>query len=347
MTVWLVLSATVGVALSADLFLHRRGQAMSFGTAVAWTAAWVSLGLSFGAFVLAAQGTTAAGEYYAGYLVEWTLSIDNVFVFAVLFSYFGVPRELQHRALFWGVVGALLFRIVFILVGVELLHRFAWTTYSLGAFVAAAGAWMIAGRREVDLGRHPVLRLAHRVAPVSDGYRGDRFLVRENGVRVATPLLVLLFVIATTDVAFAVDSIPAILAITSSAFVVVASNAFAILGLRSLYFCVVGAMSRFAYLRLGLGAVLLFVGGKLLLADLVGGVPIGASLAVIAGLVATSLAASGLASRITAPVAPSPGSAGVGPGGGERPRRQRVAPTLRATPGRGRSRRPRRAPGAR
>lgn len=297
MSDWIILAGIVAAALAADLVLHRRWSAASLRSAFAWTAVWVSLGLSFGAYVFASHGATVAGEYYAGYLIEWSLSVDNVFVFAVLFSYFGVPRRFQHRVLFWGVLGALVFRIVFILAGVELLTRFTWTTYSLGAFVAAGGVWMLFRRREVDVDRHPVIRIVRRIAPVTSDYRGDRFIVRDHGVAMATPLLVLLVVVETTDVAFAIDSIPAVLAVTSNGFVVVASNAFAVLGLRSLYFCVAGAMGRFTYLRFGLAAVLLFVGVKLLLVDVIGEIPIGVAFAVIVAAVGSSLVASEVSRR--------------------------------------------------
>jgi tellurite resistance protein TerC len=296
-TAWAILLAVLAVALAADLLLHGRWPALSLRQAAAWTAAWVCLGLAFGAFVLASEGSTAAAEYYTTYLVEWSLSVDNVFVFAVLFSYFGVPRELQHRVLFWGILGALVFRLVFVLVGVELLERVDWTQYTLGAFVVAAGIWMLFRHAESDPRHRLLVRALGKLVPVTPEYRGDRFLVREHGALVATPLFVLLLVIAPTDLSFAVDSIPTALAITSNAFVIFASNAFAVLGLRSLYFCVLGAMSRFAYLRFGLAAVLLFVGAKLLLADTVGDLPIGVSLAVIAAGVGTSLLVSEVSRR--------------------------------------------------
>ncbi|HEX2505874.1 MAG TPA: TerC/Alx family metal homeostasis membrane protein [Gaiellaceae bacterium] len=297
MTSWAVLLTVVGVALTVDLLLHRRWPALTLRQAGAWTAVWVTLGLAFGVFVLADQGATAAGEYYATYLVEWSLSIDNVFVFAALFAYFGVPREHQHRVLFWGVLGALVLRLVFVLVGVELLERFHWTQYTLGAFVVLAGFWMLWRSEEADPRQQLLIRLVGNVMPVTPEFDGDRFFVRRNGKRVATPLFVLLLVIAPTDVSFAIDSIPTALAITSNAFVVFASNAFAVIGLRSLYFVVVGAMSRFEYLHYGLSAVLLFVGTKLLLSDVIGEVPIGLSLGVIVAAIGGSLIASEVARR--------------------------------------------------
>jgi tellurite resistance protein TerC len=296
-TGWIVLLSLLAVALTADLLLHRRWPALSLYQAVGWTAVWVSLGLAFGGFVLAYEGSTATVEYYTTYLVEWSLSVDNVFVFAVLFSYFAVPREFQHRVLFWGILGALVFRLVFVLVGVELLERVHWTQYTLGAFVVLAGVWMLFRRPEADPRHQLLVRAAGKLMPVTPEYRGDSFLVREKGVLVATPLFVLLLVIAPTDLSFAVDSIPTALAITSNAFVIFASNAFAVLGLRSLYFCVLGAMDRFAYLRFGLAAVLLFVGAKLVLSDLVGDVPTGVSLGVIAVTIGTTLVVSELVRR--------------------------------------------------
>jgi tellurite resistance protein TerC len=294
---WAVLISVLAVALVADLSLHRRWPALTLRQAVAWTAGWVALGLAFGGFVLAQQGSTAAAEYYTTYLIEWSLSVDNVFVFAVLFTYFAVPREFQHRVLFWGILGALVFRLVFVLVGVELLERVHWTHYTLGAFVALAGIWMLFRRQEADPRHQLVLRAVGKLVPVTPKFQGDRFFVRQRGVRVATPLLVLLLVIAPTDLSFAVDSIPTALAITSNAFVIFASNAFAVLGLRSLYFCVLGAMDRFTYLRFALAAVLLFVGAKLILSDAIGKIPIGASLAFIAAAVGASLVASEIARR--------------------------------------------------
>ena len=251
------------------------------------------------------QGPDAGGEYLAGYLIEKSLSIDNIFVFALIFGYFSVPAAYQHRVLFWGVFGALVLRAVFIAAGATLLEQFHWTIYVFGAFLVFTGIRMALQRDDhVDPGKNPVLRAFRRVVPVTPDYRGQRFTVREAGRRLATPLLAVLVVVETTDVIFAVDSIPAIFAVTSDTFLVFTSNAFAILGLRALYFLLAGMMERFTYLKMGLAAVLVFVGAKMLIAD-VYHVPIWASLAVIAGCIGASI---GVSLRRTAAPERSPES---------------------------------------
>lgn len=282
--------------------LHRSVREAPLHEAIIWTALWVSLGLVFGLVVLVWLGGGSAAEYYTGYLIEWSLSIDNVFVFALVFAYFGIPVELQHRVLFWGIVGALVFRAAFIVGGAELLERVSWTQYTLGFFLVLAAGWMVARRKEqIRPERNPLVRLARHAMPLTDSLDGDRFLVRTSGRLVATPLLLVLVAVETTDIVFAIDSIPAILAITTNSFVVFSANAFAVLGLRSLYFCVAGAMKRFVYLRLGLAAVLLFVGIKLVLTDPVGEVPIAVSLLVILTLIGVAVAASLVAARRARP----------------------------------------------
>jgi tellurite resistance protein TerC len=217
---------------------------ISFREAAILSAFWVALALLFGIFVWIWAGPTTAGEYYAGYVIEKALSVDNVFVFALIFGYFAVPVQYQYRVLFWGVLGALVLRVVFILIGAELLETYDWMVYLFGAFLIYTGIRMARhSNQEVHPERNPVLRLLRRVLPMTDGYRGQKLLVRERGKLMATPLLAVLIAVETTDVVFAVDSIPAIFAITTNTFVVWTSNAFAILGLRALYFMLAGLMS--------------------------------------------------------------------------------------------------------
>jgi len=291
---WVAFGAFVLAMLVLDLFvLHRDAKEISFREAAVLSAFWVALALLFGVLVWVWAGPTTAGEYYAGYVIEKALSVDNVFVFALIFAYFAVPVEYQYRVLFWGVVGALVLRVVLILVGAELLETYDWMVYVFGAFLIYTGIRMARhSNQEVHPERNPVLRLLRRVLPITDGYRGQKLLVRERGKLMATPLLAVLVAVETTDVVFAVDSIPAIFAITTNTFVIWTSNAFAILGLRALYFMLAGLMQRFVYLSLGLSVVLVFVGAKFIWSDLFGKVPIWVSLPFIATVVAVSVAAS-------------------------------------------------------
>jgi tellurite resistance protein TerC len=307
--IWAGFFALIGLLLALDLFVfHRQAHVVSMREATAWTAVWVVLGLAFGGVVWAWQGATAAGEYLAGYLIEKSLSVDNVFVFALLFSYFGVPAAYQHRVLFWGVIGAIVLRAAFIAAGAALLESFHWVIYVFGGLLVLTGLRMALKRHgEMHPERNPVLRLARRLVPVLSEYRGQQFLVREAGRLLATPLLPVLLAVETTDVIFAVDSIPAIFAVTRDPFLVLTSNVFAILGLRALYFLLAGLMHRFVYLKYGLAAILVFVGAKMLLADAYT-VPIWASLAAIAAVVAASVTASLRATR-TGAADPRPAAA--------------------------------------
>jgi tellurite resistance protein TerC len=301
--IWGAFVAFVLGMLALDLLVFQReAHAVSMREALAWSLVWIGLGLGFGLIIWAWQGGDAAGEYYAGYLIEKSLSVDNVFVFALLFSYFAVPAEYQHRVLFWGVLGALVLRAGFIAGGAALLDAFHWMIFVFGALLVITGIRMATHRGdEVRPDRNPVLRLLRRFVPITDGYRGPKFVVREEGRRWITPLLAVLVVVETTDVVFAIDSIPAIFAITTDTFLVFTSNAFAILGLRALYFLLAGAMTTFAYLKLGLSVILVFVGLKMGLSEWVH-VPIGVSLVVIAGVLAVAIVAS-LIRRRRAPVA--------------------------------------------
>jgi tellurite resistance protein TerC len=291
--IWAVFFGFVALFLGLDLFVfHRDAHAVTMREAAAWSAVWVALGLAFAGLVWFWQGGTAAGEYLAGYLIEKSLSIDNIFVFALLFAAFGVPAAYQHRVLFWGVVGAIALRAVFIVAGAALLETFHWVIFVFGALLVVTGVKMALKRHDaVHPERNPVLQLARRFMPMASEYHGQRFFIRDAGRIVATPLLAVLIAVETTDVIFAVDSIPAIFAVTRDPFLVVTSNVFAILGLRALYFLLAGMMHRFVYLKYGLAAILVFVGMKMLVID-VYKVPIWASLVVIATVVVVSVVAS-------------------------------------------------------
>ena len=233
-----------------------------------WVGIWMSMGLAFTAVIWAWQGGTAAGEYIAGYLLEYSLSADNIFVFVLIFSYFAVPLALQHRVLFWGILGALIFRAAFIVAGAALLERFEFMFFVFGAFLVFTGIRM-ARHDEVEVhpDRNIVLRLSRRFFRITPTYHGQSFFIRENGRRLATPLLAVLIVVETTDIIFAVDSIPAIFGVTREPFLVFTSNAFAILGLRALYFLLANMMKRFQYLQLGLSAILVFIGAKMIASE--------------------------------------------------------------------------------
>ena len=289
--VWLALMASIAAMLAVDLFLHRDNHVVGFREAAVWSAVWMGAGLAFGLLLWWWQGPDVAGTYYAGYLIEKALSIDNVFVFALIFSYFAVPAALQHKVLFWGVVGALAFRLVFIFVGAELLETFFWTAYLFGAFLVYTGYKMAFRHGEqTPPDRNPVVRLVRRAIPTDAAYHGDRFVTRINGRRVATLLFVVLIAVETTDLIFAIDSVAAVLAITTSTFIVWTANAFAILGLRSLYFCLAGLLRRFVHLHYGLAVLLAFAGVKLILSETpVGKLPIPVTLGVIVVTIAASI----------------------------------------------------------
>jgi len=251
------------LALDLGVF-NRRAHTVHFREAVGWSVMWIALALSFAVVVYFWHGKKESLEFVTGYVIELSLSIDNLFVFLVLFRYFRVPGELQHKVLFWGILGALLMRGAFILAGVGLIRRFEWITYVFGVLLIYSGIKLLRqGDEEIDPGRNPVLRMFRKLIPVTEEYEGGRFWVRRDRTY-ATPLLVVLLMVETTDVLFAVDSIPAILAITLNAFIVYTSNVFAILGLRSMYFALAGIMDLFQYLHYGLSVVLIFIGVKML-----------------------------------------------------------------------------------
>ncbi len=266
--VWGALLGAIVLMLVVDLLaVHRTAHVITVKEATIESAIWISIGLAFGLVMLLWQGGQAAGEYYAGFLIEKSLSVDNVFVWAVIFSFFAIPREFQFRVLFWGIFGALVLRAAFIFAGVSLIDRFEWILYVFGAFLLYT-AYKIARHDEseqVDYESNIVMRIVRKILPTTSEFNGQKLFSIENGKRVATPLFAVLVLIETTDVVFAVDSVPAILAVSRETFIVFASNAFAILGLRSLYFLLGGMQGRFRYLNIGLGVILAFVGVKMLL----------------------------------------------------------------------------------
>jgi tellurite resistance protein TerC len=287
---WPALIGTIAALLVADLLVvHRRPHTIGFREAALESGAWIALGLGFAVVVAVAFGSDAAGEYVTGYLIEKSLSVDNVFVWAVLFSYFAVPREYQFRVLFWGVFGALTLRAAFIFGGVAVLERFDWVLYVFGAFLVVTAVRIARhDSAQVHPEHNPVLRMARRVIPSTDEYDGQKLVTRRSGRLLATPLLLVLVLVETTDVVFAIDSVPAILAVSRDPFIVFASNAFAILGLRALYFLLAGLAGRFRYLNVGLGVILGFVGLKMLATDVLH-VPTWLSLVVIAAALAGSI----------------------------------------------------------
>jgi tellurite resistance protein TerC len=267
---WFALVLAVPVLASIDLFFFGRGRdEVSVRRAALWSAGWIALGVGFAGVVGATEGGTYAGEYIAGYLVEWSLSVDNLFFFAVIFGYFGVPKVLQPRVLMFGVLGALALRGLFIAGGAAVLGAAHWVIYIFGAVLVFTAYRLARSTGEhVDPSRNKLLLLVNRFVPSVPDYRGTKVLVRENGRLMATPIVAVLLVVASTDLIFAVDSIPAIFAITDEAFLVLAANAFALLGLRAMYFVIVGALSRFRYLNYGLAVALAMVGAKMLLSEL-------------------------------------------------------------------------------
>lgn len=266
---WSVFNVFIIAMLIVDLVvLHSEDEKVSIKEALIWTGVWIALALIFGVGVYYYMGTQTALDYYTGYLIEKSLSVDNIFVFLLVFSYFKVPDEYQHKVLFWGIFGALVMRLAFIFTGVALLERFHWIVYIFGAFLVFTGIKLAFEKdKEIHPERNPVLKLVRRLFPTVKSYYGSQFFIRRMGKLMATPLFIVLIVIETTDLIFALDSIPAILAITRDEFIIYSSNAFAILGLRALYFAVSGIMQLFHYLHYGLALVLVFVGVKMLIEE--------------------------------------------------------------------------------
>jgi tellurite resistance protein TerC len=271
---------------------HKKPHAVTFREAAGWSVFWIALALVFNAGLWLMRGQQAGLEFLTGYLIEKSLSVDNLFVFLLVFSYFAVPARYQHGVLFWGILGALVFRFFFIIAGVELLERFHWLIYVFGAVLVLSGVKLWQEKeKKLEPEKNPLVRLFRRLMPVTTEYHDGKFFVRQAGKLAATPLFVVLLVIETTDVIFAVDSIPAILAITRDPFIVYSSNAFAILGLRALYFALSGVMQLFHHLHYGLSAILVFIGGKMIASEWVK-IPTVASLVVVAAILAFSIWAS-------------------------------------------------------
>jgi tellurite resistance protein TerC len=296
---WVGFNVFVLAMLALDLgVFHRKSHVVSFKESITWTTVWVALALLFNGGVWHFYGSQKALEFFTGYLIEKSLSVDNVFVFALLFSYFAVPAKYQHKVLFWGILGALIMRAIMIALGAALITKFTWVVYVFGAFLILTGIKMVVKREEeIHPERNPVVRWFKKLMPVTSDYREDKFFVRENGLRMATPLFVVLLLVEFSDLIFAVDSIPAIFAVTTDPFIVYTSNVFAILGLRSLYFALAGVMDKFHYLKIGLGVVLSFVGVKMLLAHTAYKLDTLVSLGVVVTILAISIVVSLLRPR--------------------------------------------------
>ena len=293
---WVVFVGLVVGLLVLDLFvLHRKAKSVPFREALWLSGFWIAVSLAFGGFVWFVGGPDAGSRYLTAYLVEKSLSVDNVFVFAVIFSGFAVPEKYRYHVLFWGVIGALVFRLLFILAGSALLSSFSWLVYVFGAFLVFTGIRLLrsgGGSEENDPRDNRVLKLLRRVLPVTEDYQGDNFFVRRGGKRYATPLLAALVVIESSDVVFAIDSVPAVLSLTQTTFVAYSAMAFAVLGLRALYFALEGLVDRFVYLHYGLAAILIFLGAEFILQGLGLHLPIYFSLIFIASVITASIVAS-------------------------------------------------------
>ncbi|MBK7131584.1 MAG: TerC family protein [Bacteroidales bacterium] len=287
---WILFNAFVLLMLALDLgVFHRKTHEVSIKEALTWTLIWVCLALIFNAIIFYWRGRQQALEFFTGYLVEKALSIDNIFVFIMIFTYFQIPSKYQHKVLFWGILGALLMRVIFIFAGVALIEKFHFTIYFFGALLIYTGYKMFFhNNAKIEPDKNPVIRFFKKIMPVTSNLQEDNFIVKLDGKRYATPLFLVLILIETTDLIFAVDSIPAILAITQDQFIVYTSNVFAILGLRSLYFALAGVVHRFWLLSYGLAVVLVFVGIKMLLID-VYKIPIEWSLIFIAAIITGSI----------------------------------------------------------
>lgn len=279
---WISFNIFILIMLVLDLgVFNRKSKQITVKAALGWTAFWVFLAFLFNVFVYFHLGETKAFEFFTGYVIEKSLSVDNIFVIILIFSYFKVPAEYQHKVLFWGILGALVMRIIFILAGVELIHNFHFLIYVFGGFLIFTGIRFLTQKEApVDLDSNPFVKFLRKIFPITPEFRADNFFIRENGKLWATPLFLVVMVIEGTDLVFAVDSIPAILAISDDSFIVYTSNVFAILGLRSLYFALAGIEKYFTYLKYGLAAILIFIGVKMCIADFYK-IPIEISLAFI------------------------------------------------------------------
>jgi tellurite resistance protein TerC len=300
---WIGFNLFVLLMLALDLgVFHRKSHVISAKEAVAWSLVWISLSLVFNAGIFffwdvlvpgsAYTNSEAALAFFTGYLIEKSLSVDNIFVFILIFSFFAVPAAYQHRVLFWGILGALIMRGALIAVGAALLREFHWIIYIFGAFLVLTGIRMARHQdEELRPEQNPVVKFFRRLMPVTENFEKDKFFVRRAGTLMATPLFLILLIVESTDLVFAVDSIPAIFAVTRDPFIVYTSNVFAILGLRALYFLLANVMGKFQYLKVGLSVILVFIGVKMLITDLYH-IPVGASLLVVAGILTISIVAS-------------------------------------------------------
>jgi tellurite resistance protein TerC len=285
---WILFNVFVVLMLAVDLFLFNRpAHQLTLRQALAWSGIWIGLAAAFAVLLYFRFGHNTALEFTTGYVIEFSLSVDNLFLFLVIFRYFQVPSEFQHKVLFWGIIGAIVMRGIFILVGIRLISAFHWIIYAFGAFLVYSGIKLWSEQHTIEPEKNPVLRLFRRWMPLTASYEGDKFFVRNQRI-LATPLLIVLLMIETTDVLFATDSIPAILAITLNAFVVYTSNVFAILGLRSFFFVLAGLMEMFHYLHYGLSVVLILIGAKMLASDYYR-IPTGATLIAVAGVLLVSV----------------------------------------------------------
>ena len=290
---WLAFGTFLMVMLALDLgFFHRRHHVVQLKEALVWSAVWITLAMLFNLAVYLWHGHKSALEFLTGYLIELSLSVDNLFVFLVIFSYFRVPSRYQHKVLFWGILGAIILRGIFITGGVVLVQKLEWIIYVFGTFLVITGIRMAFQReKEIHPERNPIIKLFRKFVPVTKDYEEGKFFVKRDSGYLATPLFIVLLVVETTDIVFAVDSVPAILAITLDPFIVFTSNVFAILGLRSFFFALAGIMGIFHYLRYGLSAILIFVGIKMLLAHYYK-IPTGVALGVVSGILLFSVMAS-------------------------------------------------------
>ena len=297
-TFWIGFNLFVLLMLALDLgVFNRKAHVVSVKEALTWSGVWICLSLVFNGLIYHWFGEAKAIEFFTGYVIEKSLSVDNIFVFVLVFKYFQIPSIYQHKILFWGILGALVMRVIFIFAGVALIEKFHWTIYLFGLFLIYTGYKMFVEKdKQIEPEKNPVIKFFRRVMPVTHELRGDKFFVAENGKRYATPLFLVLILIETTDLIFAVDSIPAILAVTQDRFIVYTSNVFAILGLRSLYFALAHVIHRFVYLSTGLAVILVFVGLKMVMVDIIK-IPTYISLIVIAFIITASIVLSLIKTR--------------------------------------------------
>lgn len=290
---WVAFGTIIAIMLIVDLgIFHKKSHTVSIKESLVWTGIWIALSLIFNAWVYFSMGQQKGLEFLTGYIIEKSLSIDNIFVISLIFSYFKVPSQYQHRVLFWGVLGALLFRIIFVFAGVALIQKFHWMIYLFGGFLVFTGLKMLKeSDKKIDIEHNPMITFVRRFFKITPQFEGQKFYIVKDGVRHFTPLFLVLIMIESTDIVFAVDSIPAILAITPDPFIVFTSNVFAILGLRSLYFAVNGIMEMFEYINYALSGILVFVGFKMLVSSYIK-VPTALSVGVIFTLIIASILAS-------------------------------------------------------